>query len=355
LPTCWNPKDKAPTLDLSASSLRVVYSGTGKDDKDAAAVRANHPIPPQCGLFYYEVTVVSKGRDGYIGIGFCIQNVKLGRLPGWEEHSWGYHGDDGHTFSCSGTGKAYGPTYATGDVIGCCINFMTNEVSFTKNGVYLGVAFRDIFKDNKGQKSYQLYPSVGLRTPGEIVEANFGQSKFKFDITNHFKVGCWRMSPPPLFRMDELILSYLVHHGYGQTAQSLYRDMSGKGRVDAAGDGVRDMEVEGVDAKIRASVLSGDIDTAISLTAAHYPTVFTQNRHIILQLRCQKFLELFLTAEASCSSDGATGGMEIYSLLAYPNPRTSPVSYLLDPACREPVADILNSAILGIVFIPPFP
>ena len=36
-----------------------------------------------------------------------------------------------------------------------------------------------------------------------------------------------------------------------------------------------------------------------------------------------------------------------FSLLAYTDPRTSPVSYLLDPLQREPVCAALNSAILG--------
>ena len=39
---------------------------------------------------------------------------------------------------------------------------------------------------------------------------------------------------------------------------------------------------------------------------------------------------------------------EAFSLLAYPNPWTSPVGGQLDPAGREPVAAMLNSAILGI-------
>ena len=38
---------------------------------------------------------------------------------------------------------------------------------------------------------------------------------------------------------------------------------------------------------------------------------------------------------------------DTYSLLAYPNPRNSPVGYLLDPAQREPVCAALNSAILS--------
>jgi len=40
--------------------------GYGKTHKDAASVRATHPIPSACGLYYFEVKIVSKGRDGYL-------------------------------------------------------------------------------------------------------------------------------------------------------------------------------------------------------------------------------------------------------------------------------------------------
>lgn len=64
--------------------------------------------------------------------------MSLSRLPGWEKNSFGYHGDDGCAFQSSGTGSAYGPTFSTGDVIGCCWNMMDNTVFYTKNGVNLG-------------------------------------------------------------------------------------------------------------------------------------------------------------------------------------------------------------------------
>ncbi len=106
----------------------------------------------------------------------------MNRLPGWEANSWGYHGDDGHLFSSSGTGKAYGPSFTTNDVVGCGVDFCSNSLFFTKNGVWLGVAFSDSFS------SMSLFPSIGLRTPGEIVDANFGSSPFRFDIQLYFLV-----------------------------------------------------------------------------------------------------------------------------------------------------------------------
>ena len=35
-----------------------------------------------------------------------------------------------------------------------------------------------------------LYPTVGLQTPGEVVEANFGQNPFVFDIEDYMRE--WR-------------------------------------------------------------------------------------------------------------------------------------------------------------------
>lgn len=41
---------------------------------------------------------------------------------------------------------------------------------------------------------------------------------------------------------------------------------------------------------------------------------------------------------------------EAFSLLAYTDPWSSPVGYLLDPVQREPICSSLNSAILGKEF-----
>jgi len=329
LPTHWNPKDKCALLELSKGNLRVSYNGTGKSD-DAASVRANYPMPYQCGLFYFEVTIINKGHKGYIGIGFCTGSVDLKKLPGWENYSWGYHGDDGHSFCFSGTGKAYGPTFTTKDTIGCCINFMDMTVFYTKNGVNLGIAFRDIKND------YLYYPAIGLRTPGEVVEANFGQKKFKFDIENCIKeekAKLWHYINSidlPIIKPDysniinnnktsnglnELVLQYLVHHGYSETAQTFYKNAFAKNdktikqneenkmeECDVVGAGglsgiaknneIIDMESLKNRQRIKDFVLKGDIDSAIDLTNRLYPTVLENNDILLFNLRCRKFIEM---------------------------------------------------------------
>ena len=79
-----------------------------------------------------------------MGIGLSSSGVNLNRLPGWEKNSYGYHADDGCVFSCSGTGQQYGPTFTTGDVVGCGFNLVDRTIFFTKNGISLGIAISDV-------------------------------------------------------------------------------------------------------------------------------------------------------------------------------------------------------------------
>ncbi|CAJ0754870.1 5518_t:CDS:10 [Entrophospora sp. SA101] len=291
LPTAWNVEDKCNHLNVEENKLKVNYTGSGKSDSDAAAIRANHPIPPQCGLFYFEVEIINKGKDGYIGIGFCTKSVALNRLPGWEQDSWGYHGDDGHSFCCSGTGKPYGPTFTTGDIIGCCLNFRDNTAFYTKNGKHLGIAFRDL----KGT----LYPSIGLRTQGESLEVNFGQKKFKYSIEDYVKAE--KEQTNLTSTVHQLIISYLIHHGYSEAAKVFSQDAT---RINSIlnSNAMEGVEIENTSfnldkdmlnrQRIRDSVLKGDIDDAIKLTNKFYPSVLPSNDDILFQLRCRKFIEM---------------------------------------------------------------
>ena len=79
LPRCWSSKDKYNYIGLSQNNLRVQYKGHGKTHKDASSVRATHPIPASCGIYYFEVKIVSKGRDGYMGVGLSAQGVNMNR------------------------------------------------------------------------------------------------------------------------------------------------------------------------------------------------------------------------------------------------------------------------------------
>lgn len=96
-------------------------------------------MPRAAGIYYFECQVQAKQKEVWIGIGFCGPKTPLERLPGWEQESWAYHGDDGCTFNSHATGKQYGGhKYGPSDTVGCGVNFRTGQAFFTKNGVNLG-------------------------------------------------------------------------------------------------------------------------------------------------------------------------------------------------------------------------
>ena len=91
-------------------------------------------------------------------------------FAGWEKNSFGFHADDGHSFNQAGIGQPYGPTFATGDTVGCCVNLIENTCFFTKNGVALGKFSRAacVFSD-------VLSCRIGVQRPtGKMTERERG-------------------------------------------------------------------------------------------------------------------------------------------------------------------------------------
>ncbi|CAF0758366.1 unnamed protein product [Brachionus calyciflorus] len=300
LPRQWSTDHKFQSLTLSHDNLRVTYKGPGKTHKDAASVRTDYPIPASCGIYYFEVKIISKGRDGYMGIGLSKSEVNLNRLPGWDKNSYGYHGDDGHSFCCSGTGQNYGPTFTTGDIIGCCLNLIENTCFYTKNGFNLGIAFRDLPSD--------LYPTVGLQTPMECVEANFGQYPFEYDIHNYVKE--WHLKTKqsieklPLKKETEnnmptilrkLVSTYLVHHGYSATAEAFTKSVGHVFEEELAS--IRNRQ------RIQKSVLNGSIDESIELTYQLFPGILERNPNLLFALKVRQFIEMINNATCSNKSN----------------------------------------------------
>ncbi|KAJ1912703.1 hypothetical protein IWQ60_009546 [Tieghemiomyces parasiticus] len=456
----WTKKEGTEPIALSNGNLQANYTGQGLRDADAASIRSNRPIPSQCGIYYFEVTITDKGHDGFIGIGLSHSTTAATRLPGWDNNSWGYHGDDGNCFSGSGSGRPYGPTFTTDDVIGCCLNLWNHRVFFTKNGVRLYIAFHGV----KGV----LYPTVGMRTREEKVLANFGAQPFLFDIEQYYldeKRQLWaainagpappvsagppdcgliaalrhtaRPGDPDTLTADrpterdltnDLILSYFIHHGYRHTARAFAQNVLGTTPQRPGGPSaalqriLSDLDDQDNEITVRQQIsqrlLAGDVDRALRLTQRHYPRVLPQNEAVHFQLRCQQFVELIkqaggaqavdmLDEEGETGWDSASDGetdpprtngkaamdvdgdredvegqdsprtaaqllrralrcghrlqadyaqdprpevretlVNIFSLLAYADPRTSPMAHLLDEDRRRDLVHVLNEEIL---------
>ncbi|KAL3469451.1 hypothetical protein BJX99DRAFT_252011 [Aspergillus californicus] len=436
LPSRWNESDKFLLLELPNEGLEIRYTGpANKQDQEAAAVRADHPMPPQCGIYYYEITIHSKPKEGMIGIGFSSNKASVERLPGWEQESWAYHGDDGKSFfgENQGQGKNYGPTFGVNDTVGCGVNFSTGCAFFTKNGSFLGNAFREL-------RNLKVYPSVGMKKqPPVHLSVNFGQQPFMFDIDDMVKKEKTAIQSeirltsianiqPPLDEsgfLQELVAQFLAHDGYVETARAFAEEVAAEsaalenGRQSQLNKYEVEEDVEAINRqKIRAAILEGDIDRALKHTNAYYANVLQLHPHIHFKLRCRKFLEMMRQCTELSSlakkgkatngfSDSAvfdeemelddqmpdrdgweTDGMDmeetetaskpnpllteaveygqqlridypndenggdkkilddIFSLVAYPDPKRSVHGHYLDPAGRVAVAEELNSAIL---------
>ena len=303
LPRAWSSKDKANYISLSENNLKVHYKGVGKGHKDAAAVRATHHIPAACLLYYYEIKIISKGRDGYMGIGLAAQEVNMQRLPGWDKQSYGYHGDDGHSFCSSGTGIPYGPTFTTGDIVGCGYNLVESTCFYTKNGLNLGRAFSDL-------PPVELFPTVGLQvcfffplrpltfsilqTLGEEVEANFGMEQFCYDIEDDLKALRQRISQSVMdypvgynewqTTVHKLVQSWLVHNGYCSTAE-VFSSVTRQPFTENVSHIKQRL-------KIQQLVLSGRIADAIHLTDKLYPNVLKENPNLLFSLKTRQFVEM---------------------------------------------------------------
>jgi len=356
VPSSWK-RDERTNLEISNMSLRATYNGQGKSETDAAAVLTDYPIPTNsCAFYYFEVEIINAGQSGYIGIGLSGADVKMDRLPGWEKNSYGYHGDDGCAFLGSGQGTPYGPSYTTNDVVGCCWDMTRDIVFFTKNGMALGTAFEAV------RGSY--FPTIGLRTVGEVVEANFGQRPFVFDIEAFIREEKMKfidsITSMDLVRrfdlMTGIVLEHMIHHGYAESA-TIFAKYTGRERKVEL-EVTRTLQRQ----KVCRFVLDGHIDEALQEAEELFPGLLKNERDVVFVLRCQKFIELMRNSSPSEAVTYAQRELaefqyfgdeynktltNILALLAYENPHDSPVAYLLDPKRRFTVAEALNGAILG--------
>ncbi|XP_052873297.1 ATP-dependent RNA helicase Ddx1 [Anopheles cruzii] len=119
------------------------------------------------GKYYYEATVTD---EGLCRVGWSTDQANLDL------------GTDRFGFGFGGTGKKsnckqfdnYGEAFGKQDVIGCMLDLDKGEVGFTKNGVFLGVAF----KINEAMlRNSCFYAAVVLKNAE--MAFNFGQTDFK--------------------------------------------------------------------------------------------------------------------------------------------------------------------------------
>lgn len=323
LPFKLSTTDKHQGLDLLNDHYDMRYSGVNGKDLEAASIRTDNPVSPQCGIYYYEIIIRNKSKDCAVAVGFSSSSFSLERLPGWEPQSWAYHGDDGKIYDGQPNGHTYRSGFGERDIIGCGIDFNKGSAFFTKNGHDLGVAFKDI-----SFPSTPIFPCIGMKKHnGILISVNLGQSPFVYDVKNRLaeeeeKVALQisktrtnrlhRDQPNEASFMQELVAQFLSHGGYIETSKALSQQVQEE-RTALHGEGPPLPELQNTDApdarprqQIRHAILQGDIDTALAYMDEHFPGVLqAQSNHCILfHLRCRKFIELVLkAAEIDKSTD----------------------------------------------------
>lgn len=125
------------------------------------------------GRFYYETTVTD---EGLCRVGWSTEKASLDI------------GTDAFSFGFGGTGKKsnnrqfddYGEAFGIQDVIGSMLDLESGEISFTKNGKNLGVAFRL----SQQMKRETFFPSVVLKNAEMLF--NFGATPFKHNVPSGY-------------------------------------------------------------------------------------------------------------------------------------------------------------------------
>ena len=166
-------------------------------------------------------------------IGLCDHAQKRDKELGQGRFSYGFkaNGKVANNLKSSDDDDLddFGPTYAQKDVIGCGYMVDKKEMFFTKNGAFIGIAFKNVEVPKDG-----FYPAVTIQSMSHSVEANFGTKKFVFDmdgygqresLENFFDI-C--STPFDRAKLHSLVKSYLVHYAYVETLQAYEDDMTGK-------------------------------------------------------------------------------------------------------------------------------
>ena len=140
-----------------------------------AGVRATYGV--KSGKACFEVTITNNQNVDHLEnepnphvlrVGWSVDSASL--ALGTEPLSFGFGGTG--KSSVNNKFLSYGRRYGVGDVIGCYVDMVNDPIliSYTLNGVNLGIAFRVYHRELEGQA---LYPHVMTKNQDFLV--NFGQ------------------------------------------------------------------------------------------------------------------------------------------------------------------------------------
>ena len=150
-------------------------------------IRTSECIPMTTSLFYFEVDIVNCREDDCIVVGLSTNDAD--RCPGMNMNTIGIYGLDGSIYQ-DGEEVASANSFSKGDTISCKTirikdgSFLRTFCQFFKNGkkngslVYLyGIESKMVAIFRR-----ELFPAVGVGTPGAVVWINLGEKAFRYQI-----------------------------------------------------------------------------------------------------------------------------------------------------------------------------
>ena len=191
--------DDCCTVRLS----RQRASSDGHKDVSVTVIRSNHLVPNSLPAYYFEVSVLDMGAaksdasSFNLAIGLFRSGMALKGYPG-SNNSYAY-ASRGEAMATSGgrvVRTPYGPSFATGDVVGCWWNLRKNTITFTHNGRIIdghgGAVSPGAAGGVSGGKTEMVpaftsvngrfYPAAWLESDQQSLRVNWGQEPFRFDF-----------------------------------------------------------------------------------------------------------------------------------------------------------------------------
>lgn len=195
--------DGVAVMDIQSASGDIGFDNSRlvlESKSNFSSARANACVWE--GRWMFEATL---GTAGIQQLGWATLSCPFTDGEGVGDATDSYAYDGKRVKKWNVTQSAYGQSWVTGDVIGCCIDIDTGVIIFYRNGQSLGLAF-DGVKTPTPAEGY--YPAISL-SHGERCELNFGGRPFKYPIAGYAPV-----QAPPVIRKDDVVGSASARASY---------------------------------------------------------------------------------------------------------------------------------------------
>lgn len=165
----WNWSSNSESVLFSADSKAVCFHSDCQSCFETDAVRGDTPLKLNA-FTYWEVSILNEHLNGtsiQIGIGNkSARHNSMGylNLLGIDKNSYGLT-QNGQVWHGNGS-KQFCSAWGANDRIGCLFNGFNGQLSYYRNGIFLGVAFKDV------DMSESLYP---------MISSTVAQSAFRLD------------------------------------------------------------------------------------------------------------------------------------------------------------------------------